>query len=104
SADLDPYRLHPRLDANLDDPGPALFLDHADLAIAFEAGLLDLVAVVHPAVQAQGFVQVRVRKLVPAHLLRKDLAVAEQRPGVSREDLAQGSGLEGGPGQQVVKS
>src|SRR4051794_1024576 len=100
--DLDPHRLYSRFDADLDDPGPALLLDHADLAVALEAGLFDLAPVVHPAVQAQGFVQVSLRDPMPAHLLRDDLSVVEQRAGAPLEDLAQGLGPEGGPGQQMV--
>src|SRR3954453_12267574 len=101
--DLDPHRLHARLDADLDDPGLALLLDHADLAVALEAGLLDLVGVVDPAVQAQAFFQIRHRELPPPHLLWDDLTVADQHPRMSREDPAQSPGFEGGPGQQAVE-
>src|SRR4051812_11749005 len=57
-ADLDPHCLDPLLDPDLHHPRALLPGDHADVAVALEAGFLHAAWVGHVGDQAEGFFEV----------------------------------------------
>src|SRR3954451_13766473 len=103
SADLDPYGLNPLLDADLDHlRGTLLAEDDTDVAVALDAGLLDLPGVGDVAGQAERLFEIPGAEMVPADPFRQGPAVLDQELWSPFEDLAQPPGAEGGPGQELM--